>query len=92
MTRTLTMIVAIAATTASAFTVTTAAEAKKYGSGYKSYSYNAPYAAHGYEGFISNGPVSKYCSYTRYPIRKCKYTKHGRKCWVDGWRIDQKCY
>lgn len=78
-----------------AFCVTTTAEAKKGrgGSSYWSKTYETRGPARGYEGFIGFGHVSKYCSYTRYPVRKCFYTGSGRrKCRIVSWRLDQKCY
>jgi hypothetical protein len=43
----------------------------------------------GYEGWVAPG---YYCSYKRYPNRKCSTNASGRKrCRIVSWRLEQTC-
>lgn len=43
----------------------------------------------GYEGWVAPG---YYCSYKRYPNRKCSTDARGRKrCRIVSWRLEQTC-
>ena len=53
----------------------------------KSYTFDKP--VHGYEGHTTN---NYYCTYKRFPIRKCKW-KGGREvCKIVKWELEQTCY
>jgi hypothetical protein len=54
------------------------------------WTYESRHALKGYEGFLFPG---YYCSYRRFPVRTCKYDKHGREfCKITSWRLEQVCY
>lgn len=55
----------------------------------QTYEFNQP--MHGYEGRAAVG--NKYCSYKRFPIRKCWPTSDGgEKCRIVKWQLEQTCY
>ncbi len=88
-----TAIAAAALVAAGSFVSATDAEAGRGGSSqiYQQ-TYNFKQPMHGYEG---PSPVlpSKYCTYKRFPQRKCFVTSSGgEKCKIVGWQLEQTCY
>ncbi|MDX2287843.1 MAG: hypothetical protein NW217_03360 [Hyphomicrobiaceae bacterium] len=71
----------------------TTAEARRGGGSeiyQQTYKFKQP--MHGYEG---PAPIlsHKYCTYKRFPQRKCVITSSGReKCKIVGWELEQTCY
>ncbi|MCH9807397.1 MAG: hypothetical protein K0U74_06680 [Alphaproteobacteria bacterium] len=53
----------------------------------KSYTFNKP--MHGYEGHADR---NYYCTYKRFPIRKCKWNGKREVCKIVKWELEQTCY
>ncbi|MEO1544350.1 MAG: hypothetical protein AAFR75_10085 [Pseudomonadota bacterium] len=93
MTRALKPALSLVSLTALVFTMTLATSAAHAGKGsseiyQQTYEFDQP--MHGYEGHASH---RKYCTYKRFPQRKCFVLKNGReKCKVVGWELEQTCY
>jgi len=66
-----------------------AAEAYRGVKPYYSESYETRGPERGYEGFLF---PDYYCSYIRYPNRKCSTDARGReRCRIVSWRLEQTC-
>lgn len=53
----------------------------------ETYEFNQP--MHGYEGHATN---NYYCTYKRFPVRKCKWNGSREVCKVVKWRLEETCY
>lgn len=79
--------IAAAAIAATSFTVTDA-EARGGKEIYQqSYEFDQP--MHGFEGHSGR---DYYCTYKRFPIRKCKWNGQREVCKVVKWELEQTCY
>lgn len=68
------------------------AEAKR-GKGHVTYqTFYTKKATPGYEGFVGAGKYNQYCSYSKKPVRRCKYFGGGQKCKIVAWKLVQFCY
>jgi hypothetical protein len=85
------LLIAAAVAFAAPLLAATTAQAQLY-RGVKPYywkNYQTPGPTRGYEGWVAPG---YYCSYKRYPNRKCSTDAGGReRCRIVSWRLEQTC-
>lgn len=84
-----TLMVAVSATAAMTLLSPTGAEARDREIYQQTYTFDN--AMHGYEGRAPVG--NKYCTYKRFPIRKCWNLANGaEQCKIVKWELEQTCY
>jgi len=52
-------------------------------------SYYSKKPMRGYEGHVG---IDYYCTYKRFPIRKCKWNGRREVCKIVKWELEQTCY